>query len=68
MFKDNLEELYRNKDKFEDLVADSFGQSISEHCYDPLVVQFQTIKQAHDTSETEVNMIRTLLSTLRTML
>lgn len=65
MFDDNISNLHRSKDKFKNNVTDSFGQSIVEKCYEPMLNQFHMIKNFNEISQVEENGIKGLLTSLR---
>ena len=65
MFDDNISNLHRSKDNFENNVTDSFGESINEKCYEPMLTQFNMVKSFHEVSQVEENVIKGLLTSLR---
>jgi hypothetical protein len=65
MFDEVLANLNYSKDQFENDVRDSFGASIVESCYDPLLMDFQAAKQMDETSQAEEAFIKSSLSKLR---
>ena len=68
MFDEEISNLSRSKDAFERNVADSFGKSVVEKCYGPMLNQFHMIKNYHEVSQTEESGIRSLLAALRLIL
>lgn len=68
MFDDDISAFLYSKNKFGENVADSFGQSIMEKCYEPILKQFYLIKNCHEVSLAEETGIKTLLASLRLIL
>lgn len=65
MFDDSLSKLNRCRDTFQNTVTDSFGNSIIEKCFDPMLDKFHLIKNINEESIHDENGIRMLLNTLR---
>lgn len=51
MFNDALSGVSRNEDAFNDQVKDSFGRSIDEDVFQPLINGIQQMQTAHEEAE-----------------
>ena len=55
------------KNEFENNVQDSFGQNIRQDIYEPFEAELASVDQAMEESKNEQQMIKNLLTALRTI-
>lgn len=68
MISDNISMINQEKDKLEQNVRDTFGTSILQNCYEPIISDVNIINQCYESSKTEETTIKSMLSALRLIL